>query len=128
MTTKRFYDHPNFTISREQVGARAGGAASTLYSPFRMFQAGTLIAAHIAHAVSGTTASAMWEVMLNAVTFTTALVFSLTNITGSVHTFEINRAVTSLTDVFQIKSGIETVQQVDVVWEYKVDYPGNETA
>lgn len=126
MTTSLAYDHPNHTIIREYPAGRAGGAAATKYCPFRMKQAGTLVAVHLVCAVSGSgTNPGIWQVLVNGGSL--GAVTTMTNVVNSTLSFTFNRTVTSLTDVFEVLSGAEAAAKVDVIYEYKVAFPSDAT-
>ena len=112
------YDDPDFSIRREHFAGEAGGAATTEYAKFRVFQASRLKKVHVAATVAGTATVHGFDVYHGTTSIGTIALSTST--AGSLgHSALLDRTLASM-DQISVKSLADAAGKAHVLYEFEV--------
>ena len=117
------YDHPNYTVIREEVNSAVAAAAGVVQSlTFRSRVAATVVGIGVVLGSISDTATLILTLLHNG---SVAAVLTLSNSANEVareFTLTANRTLTSFTDRFQVSVGTAgaTTGKISVAYQYRI--------
>lgn len=111
------YDAPNYNVRDERFNAAVGGAASTEYAKFRMFQAARLKRVHAIVTVAGTTTGHALDVF-HGTNSVGNIPLGLSAAGAIVRSAILNEIFPTL-DQVSVKTRLDATGVADVIYEYE---------
>lgn len=119
------YADPNATVRRENFAGEAGGAATTEYCKFRVFQKSLLKKAHAVVTTAGTAAGHKLDVYHGTSSIgTIALSTSTAGVSATSAT--LNEELAAL-DQISVKTGSDQTGKAHVIYEYQTRHDAVQT-
>lgn len=111
------YDDPDFTTRREWFAGEAGGAATTEYCKFRVFQKSRLKAVHAVVTTAGTATTHALNIY-NGTTSIGAIALSTSTAGSTASSATLDSTVSALGQM-SVKTGADADGKAHVIFEYE---------